>query len=413
MRRYAKILICFLFLFFTALLKAQLGCTDPLANNYNSSATQNDGSCTYQNANISPIRSSILPALLDESSGLIFWNDRIWTHNDDIDINLYNFHPDTLSNIASIPLVGTVNIDQEEISQDSNFIYIGDFGNNANGNRTDLKILRINKLDLLQNLITVDTLFFSYSDQTNFSSSGANNTDFDCESFIVTSDSIYLFTKQWISQKTALYVMPKTPGTHIASFKAIFDVQGLISGAYYNEEKRLLVLAGYSSIVQPFIYLFYDFTTSNFFGANKRKITLSLPFHQVEGICSPDGLKYYLTNERLVNSFLTIDPKIHELDLSQYLDNYLNPPVLSVNEIIISDCAFYPNPSSDYIYFDNPNENSAQIIFTNMATGVKSSFELLNSNLFNLSNLNLKGLYHLSILNMDDKVLCSDKIFVK
>jgi hypothetical protein len=87
MRSYAKILICFLLLFFTALLKAQLGCTDPLANNYNPAATQNDGSCTYQNANISPIRSNTLPALLDETSGLIFWNDKIWTHNDDIDIN--------------------------------------------------------------------------------------------------------------------------------------------------------------------------------------------------------------------------------------------------------------------------------------------------------------------------------------
>jgi len=85
--------------------------------------------------------------------------------------------------------------------QDKDYLYVGDFGNNLNGNRTDLKILRIRKNSVLVNPLKIDTINFSYSNQTNFTPTGTNNTDFDCEAFIVASDSIYLFTKQWISKR--------------------------------------------------------------------------------------------------------------------------------------------------------------------------------------------------------------------
>ncbi|MFM9074228.1 MAG: hypothetical protein ACKORJ_01450 [Bacteroidota bacterium] len=35
------------------------GCNDPLASNYNSAATVNDGSCTYTDTNITPTASRL------------------------------------------------------------------------------------------------------------------------------------------------------------------------------------------------------------------------------------------------------------------------------------------------------------------------------------------------------------------
>src|SRR5215831_9287481 len=65
------------------LLKAQVqGCPDPAANNYDSLATVNDGSCTYSSAILDPKLKYDLNTLLNESSGLIFWKKLFWTHND-------------------------------------------------------------------------------------------------------------------------------------------------------------------------------------------------------------------------------------------------------------------------------------------------------------------------------------------
>jgi hypothetical protein len=84
-------LISLVYFFFTAdSTKAQIyGCTDPLAINFNSSAAQNDGSCTYSPASIAPISSFNLAGNLTETSGLVSWNNQIWTHNDSNDINIY------------------------------------------------------------------------------------------------------------------------------------------------------------------------------------------------------------------------------------------------------------------------------------------------------------------------------------
>jgi len=255
------------------------GCTDPLAINYNSSATENDGTCAYVNSSVSAAVSFELPEIMLETSGLIFWNNKLWTHNDNSDVNLYSFSFSASSMYETWELTGTSNVDQEEISQDSNYIYLGDFGNNVSGNRTNLRILRVEKQSLLNNSPVIDTIWFSYSDQTDFSPTEANETDFDCEAFIVSTDSIYLFTKQWVSEKTKLYSLSKYPGIHTAYYKSELDVSGLVTGAYYNRAKKLVVLCGYSSFVQPFFYLLYDFEGNNYFSGNRRKIGFSETLH--------------------------------------------------------------------------------------------------------------------------------------
>ena len=296
------------------------GCTDVLAKNYNSKSTINNGTCRYKITQVSPVNSSDLAPILKETSGLIYYNNLIWTHNDDTDNNLYSLNSETGTINNTIPLKNTRNNDWEEISQDEKYIYIGNFGNNVHGNRKDLKILRVLKNSLKKENQLIDTIHFSFSNQTDFTPKENNKCDFDCEAFIVTKDSIYLFTKQWISNKTSIYSLPKTPGKYSAHFNQTRNIEGLVTGAVYLEKEKTIALCGYSNLMKPFIYLLYDFKNNDFFGGNKRKIIVSLPFHQVEGITTNDGLTYYLTNESYIHKpFINSPQKLFKFDLSPYL----------------------------------------------------------------------------------------------
>ena len=299
------------------------GCTDPLSKNYNSLATINDGSCAYVSVKIKPKYSIKLNALLKETSSLIHSDSLLWTSNDNTETVLYGMNTKGVIQ-NKMQLKNVTNTDWEEISQDSDFIYIGDFGNNLTGNRKDLQILRIEKKSLNTEKQKIDTLSFSYSNQKDFKTNKANATNFDCEAFIVSGENIYLFTKQWKERKTSIYQIPKLPGKHIAQLKESYDVDGLVTSATFLPEKKLLVLAGYSRFLSPFVYLFYDYNGSDFFSGNKRKINISLPLHQVEGITTQDGLHYYLTNENFSRRpLINIPQQLHHFDLSAFLGNYL------------------------------------------------------------------------------------------
>lgn len=317
---------CLILFFLISLsVKAQLsGCTDALAKNYNPAAILNDGSCVYENEKIAPVFSITLSDTLRETSGLVYFDNQLWTHNDDTDINIYAI--DTIGKITkAYPLKGLKNTDWEEISQDSAYFYIGNFGNNSTGIRKELQILRIEKMSLKANTPQIDTIAFTYSNQVDFTRSKANTTDFDCEALIVSKDSLYLFTKQWTSKKTALYALPKLPGNYTAQFKSELDVNGLITGATYLEDKKLVALCGYSKKLKPFLYLLYDFAKTDFFSGNKRKINLALPYHQVEGITTKNGSDYYIFNEHFrLKPIINTPQQLHLLDLSSFLHFYIN-----------------------------------------------------------------------------------------
>ncbi len=357
-----RIINLFLFpavFFFSSSAHAQIkGCTDPLANNYSSIAGMNDGSCIYSPATLNVTSSTTLPVQMKGTSGLIWMNNKLWTQNNFSDINLYSFEPAQTTSFQSMQASGTINVDWEEMTQDEQYLYIGDFGNNVNGNRTNLQILRIQKSSMTQSALVIDTIRFSYATQTNFSPTGANKTNYDCEAFIVSKDSIYLFTKEWLTNKTSIYHLPKTKGTHSATFISSFDVQGLITGASFLESKRLLVLCGYSSTLQPFVYLLYDYPGYRFFEGNKRKIALNLPFHQAEAIATQDGLNYHLTNEAFSQSGISVPQKLHQLNMSAYISGYLS--TTSANDLYFSNAVrLYPVPANTMLYADLPVHKTA------------------------------------------------------
>jgi len=315
-----------LLMLFLVSCRAQVpGCMDPLANNFNPDASMSDGSCTYDSVALAPLWSCPLSDELVESSGLILYEGKLWTHNDDLDTRLYLL--DTICNPVMrryVNLEGVVNTDWEEISQDQEYIYLGDLGNNLSGNRADLHILRVEKKSLQSENQIIDTISISYADQNDLTPVAPNQTEFDCEAFLVTEDSIYLFTKQWTTFHSSLYSIPNSPGSHKAKRLGEFNSQGLITGATYNESMNLLVLCGYSSLMQPFFYLLYDFRDFQFFSGNMRRIELLLPLHQVEAVASGDGLFYYVTNESFaLSSELNNEQKLHLFDLKDLVPEHL------------------------------------------------------------------------------------------
>jgi hypothetical protein len=158
---------------------------------------------------------------------------------------------------------------------------------------------------------------FSYPDQI-IGSSGSNN-DYDCEAMVVNNGKIFLFTKQWISQGTALYELPALPGTYSATLLGTQNVGGLITGADIDPVKNVIVLVGYNTpLLNRFIYLLYDYNGNALLGGNKRKITVS-GNRQTESIAFRNPEYVYIANE---NSLFG-SQRLESINLTSVLSPYL------------------------------------------------------------------------------------------
>ena len=197
-----------------------------------------------------PVVITELDESISETSGLLFYNSRVWTHNDSgSEALLYCI--DTINGqiIQTKAINASANIDWEDICQDDTYAYIGDIGNNA-GSREDFIIYKINLEDLdsdALDIINADEIVFNY-DIAYYDpekSHKSNDTDFDCEAMIAFEDSLYLFSKNWNNKKCYLYSIPKTPGNYIAHLKDTLNTQGLICGADYCAETNSIALIGY------------------------------------------------------------------------------------------------------------------------------------------------------------------------
>lgn len=257
----------------------------------------------------------ILPQEVSETSGLIFYNGRIVTHNDSgNDPLLYELDTTSLEVVRTVRIGNAVNTDWEDICQDDNYIYIGDIGNNT-GDRRDLRIYRISKTDYdLSDLPDAEIISYAYSDQDDFSS--MQNSDWDAEALIVNNGQLLVFTKQWQSNGTRAYTMPALPGNYSAGFLGSFDIKGLITGAVLNRESTVAYLCGYNRFLQPFVVRIPGFDINHPFGGPVLKTTLQTGLAQIEGITYTDAGNYYLSSERFVSNSppISLDANLYSFD---------------------------------------------------------------------------------------------------
>lgn len=303
---------------------SQPGCTDPIAVNYDPASIYNDGSCIYPATTLSlDFYSTLDSNILNECSGLAHVNNELWTVTDNVDNHIYS--PDSVSEqiFKSISLQASA-IDWEAITYDSNYIYIGDFGNNS-GNRTDLRIYRIQRSQLSDSLINPDVINFYYPDQADFNPA-LNNNSFDCEAFFCLNDTIHLFTKDWINKITKHYLIPADTGIFQALLVDSFDVNGLVTSASIQDD-GLIVLLGYDNtgFAPCFLWMFSDYQNASFFSGNKRMFDLGTAANvgQSEGICFTGHNSGFITNEKLQFGSMNVPASIRRFDLNSYLSTSL------------------------------------------------------------------------------------------
>lgn len=258
-----------------------------------------------------------------ETSGLLVINNKIITHNDSgDDPKLYELNAGTGAIERVITISNASHIDWEDITVDDDYIYIGDIGNN-NGNRTDLKIYKIDKDDFTNSdTVSAEIINFSYEDQTDFTSlPNANN--FDAEALTIFDDSLLIFTKNWQDFQTTVYQIPKTSGTHFAKKISSGNVQGLITGATVSSENPdLFFLSGYTTSLVPFLIIIPENRAPgpDIFNNGFTKVSLENELeegNQVEGIFSYALHKLYISREKfegnLNGNTIERDPKLYEI----------------------------------------------------------------------------------------------------
>lgn len=276
-----------------------------------------------------------LPDKVVETSGLIFYRGSLWTINDNGGKpEIYRLDIISGDIVQVIALLDVENVDFEDITQDDNSIYVGDFGNNF-GNRKDLSIYKIAKTEIpdTENVsIKPERIQFNYADQISFLMRPRLH-NFDGEALISFGDHLYIFSKNWADGKTRVYKVPKGAGEYTIDFLAEFPVDGLITAAEYNEENGMLSLLGYKDFV-PFVWIFWEFEGNNFFDGKMRRINLeSIHGAQTEGICYNDK------GDILISCELSYFPqRLYQIP-SQALKSdslYLNEDNLNILDLVSS-----------------------------------------------------------------------------
>jgi hypothetical protein len=249
---------------------------------------------------------AVLPAVLKESSGLCYTDGQLWSFGDSGNPNaIFRIDSATGAVLQTVTIANYSNTDWEDIAADAQYIYVGDFGNN-NGDRTDLKILRIKKADLDNASVNAEAINFSYTDQTDFTP--GDNSNFDCESLLVLHDSLYIFTKDAGDLKTRCYKMPAVPGTYAVSPFTTFNSQGKITAAAYNAATKEIALLGYmNKKIQPFIWLLNNYTADNFFSGTTKRFNIGNQSDwQTEGLDYIDSSRLFMSCESSTSHAATL-----------------------------------------------------------------------------------------------------------
>ncbi len=316
------------------------GCTDPLANNFNPAATLNNGSCTYNSTSYTPpLKVNPLSDTLVETSGLTVAGNYLWSLNDgENSAAIYRIDTLTKTLLQRVYLAGATNEDWEDLSFDGHYFYIGDFGNNDNGARTDLKIYKFpfsaipnhatNPFAVIDSSL-VEIIHFTYSNQPQPPvPSPDNSTAFDCEAMIVDSGRIHLFTKNWISLNTVHYIINGiAAGSYVATPQDTLATNYLVTAAAKAPGRNVVVLMGYQNTgtANHFMHLLTQYSGNNFFNGNKRKLNLPsvLTMGQAEAITFRNESYGYISNEKFVGGsspfIVTVNQRLRSFNIGNYI----------------------------------------------------------------------------------------------
>ncbi len=257
-----------------------------------------------------------LPEQVIETSGLIHYKGRLITHNDSGgNPELYELDPETLEITRVIQITNAENTDWEDITQDETFIYIGDFGNNS-GNRRDLVVYKVPKSEYDRGTtVQAERITFVYEDQTTFDAT--ENSDFDAEALFTLDDHLVILTKQWQSQGTVAYRLPKLSGAFLAERLDDYPIGGLVTAATFNSANSTLYLVGYSNFLVPFFVQVKSVTGNTIFGGEIIKTNLEIGSAQVEAITQFGNGAFYISSENFSNPLVNSTSRVFVFGLDE------------------------------------------------------------------------------------------------
>jgi hypothetical protein len=238
-----------------------------------------------------------LPKIINETSGLEFYNNHFITHNDsggEPSLYVFNEEGEIIETIGlnKNPDFKIKNNDWEDITSDNKYFFVADTGNNF-GNRDNLNIIRVSKeVDFI-----VDGIIeISYSDQESFFPRPKHK--YDAEAIIIIEDKIALFSKDRENLYTDLYLVDKNQnGSQILTSEVSYDVSTLITGGDYDEDRNLLALVSYNSRGDQYLILFENFMLNNLENNTFKKLKIPLDQAQIEAVKIIDEKTFWVTSE--------------------------------------------------------------------------------------------------------------------
>ena len=239
----------------------------------------------------------VLPKIINETSGLEFYNNNFITHNDsggEPSLYVFNEMGEVIETIGlnKNPDFEIENNDWEDITNDNEYLFVADTGNNF-GNRDNLNIIRVSKgTDFM-----VDGIIeISYSDQESFFPRPKHK--YDAEAIIVIEDKIALFSKDRENLNTDLYLVDKNQnGSQILTSEVSYNVNTLITGGDYDEDRNLLALVSYNSNGNQYLTLFKNFELNNLENNTFKKFKIPLEQAQIEAVKIIDEKTFWVTSE--------------------------------------------------------------------------------------------------------------------
>ena len=243
------------------------------------------------------INKIVLPKIINETSGLEFYNNNFITHNDsggEPSLYVFNEMGEVIETIGlnKNPDFEIENNDWEDITNDNEYLFVADTGNNF-GNRDNLNIIRVSKgTDFM-----VDGIIeISYSDQESFFPRPKHK--YDAEAIIVIEDKIALFSKDRENLNTDLYLVDKNQnGSQILTSEVSYNVNTLITGGDYDEDRNLLALVSYNSNGNQYLLLFKNFKLNNLENNTFKKFKIPLEQAQIEAVKIIDEKTFWVTSE--------------------------------------------------------------------------------------------------------------------
>lgn len=242
-----------------------------------------------------------LPSKMDESSGIVVFNDStLWTVEDSGNTdNIYQI--DFQGNLlTSFDVKDVKNRDWEDLAADSaKNVYIGDFGNNGN-KRKDLVIYKLPNPEIEKgDRIEAEKIHFEYPEQTAFPPS-SEEFFYDSEAFFHHGNSLYIITKNRarpFTGKAFVYQVPDRKGNYKAKKIGVLELCKesfgcTVTAADISKDGKKIVLLGYGRL-----WVFTDFTLPDFAKGKMKTIDLQTS-SQLESVAFLNDSTLLLTDER-------------------------------------------------------------------------------------------------------------------